>query len=546
MASAMNIMTKSSYKTISEGEMKGWMKEELLHLLPAGFFDDPVSAIKKMEGAVLRESRLRWAAIFCLPNQQRIFLKRDRTKGWFESLKYLILPSKARKEWFIAHQLQKRNLAIPRPLGWMEKVHRRTVQESYYLSEAIGSGVSFIEDCSKSGDPFLVGELANAVKKIHKAGLFHGDLHAGNFLWDGKSFFLVDLHSAKITSGLSLSQKLWNLAHLFHSLRSEWGEKEHSKFIEVYVEGESFDSRKKERILQKVHSWMDRLQKKQWRSRTKRCLKESSEFSVQKGRGVFCYRRRDFPLEVLRKKIEEHLRLVEEKPSDLVKCSPDITVSILLNGGRRLCVKQYRPRKYWRSFKEHFRRSKGFKAWVGGNGLSVRGISSLKPLGLVERRNWSGLSESSFLREVSDRDQELDRYILANLGDFKERRSFIKAFAKWLSHYHQLNLYHQDMKTCNMVISKVGEAWNFHLLDLEDVRLDEKVGEKEVFRSLLQLNTSTPKMVTTTDRLRFFVAYLRLNPIVRDPKSFLRRLINESKRRELVYVSPAGVVMEKL
>jgi hypothetical protein len=135
---------------------------------------------------------------------------------------------------------------------------------------------------------------------------------------------------------------------------------------------------------------------------------------------------------------------------------------------------------------------------------------------------------------------------LKNLGDFKERRSFIEAFAKWLFKYHQLNLYHRDMKTCNIMISKAGEGWNFHLLDLEDVRLDERVGEKQVFKSFLQLNTSTPKMVTTTDRFRFLKAYLRLNPVVKDRKSFLKHLIHESKRRGLVYVAPWGVVTEKL
>jgi hypothetical protein len=97
-----------------------------------------------------------------------------------------------------------------------------------------------------------------------------------------------------------------------------------------------------------------------------------------------------------------------------------------------------------------------------------------------------------------------------------------------------------------MMISKAGEAWDFHLLDLEDIRLDGKVSEKELFKNFLQLNTSTPKTVTTTDRFRFLGAYLRLNPIVKHRKSFLRRLIDESKRRELVYVSPEGVVMEKL
>ena len=89
MALAMNIMGKSSYKKISEGEIKGWLKEEIFDLLPRRFFQDPISKILEMDGKVLKESRLRWAAIFTLPNQQRIFFKRDRTKGWIECLKYV-------------------------------------------------------------------------------------------------------------------------------------------------------------------------------------------------------------------------------------------------------------------------------------------------------------------------------------------------------------------------------------------------------------------------------------------------------------------------
>jgi tRNA A-37 threonylcarbamoyl transferase component Bud32 len=536
----------SLYKKVSTGEIKGWVEEEILQLMPSHFFEDPVCVIQELNGKVIKESRLRWATIFCLPNQQRVFLKRDKTKGWFESVKYLVLPSKARKEWFIADQLRNRKLNIPRPLGWMERLHRGFVKESYYLSEAIGSGVSLIEETKKLGDRFPLLELAKTVKRMHHEGLIHSDLHAGNFLWNGETLFLTDLHSAKITKSPTLRQRLWNLSLLLHSLRSILVDADQLKFVRAYFEGEPLFLKKEETFLQKIRVWMDRLQKKQWRSRTKRCLKESSEFSVQKERGVSYYHRRDFPLEILKKRIEEHLRLVEEKPSDLVKCSPEITVSILKNGEKKLSIKQYRPLNFWDRFREHFRYSKGMKAWIAGNGLSVRGIPSLKPLGLVEKRNWSGLNESSCLMEVSDPGQELDRYILKNLGDFKERRSFIKAFARWLSQYHQLNLYHQDMKTCNMIISRTGGAWNFLLLDLEDARLDEKVEEKQLFRSFLQLNTSTPKMVTTTDRFRFFREYLRLNPVVKDRKSFLRRLIHESKRRELVYVAPWGVVTERL
>ncbi len=536
----------SSYQKVSTGEIKGWVDEKILQLLPPHFFEDPIRVIQELNGNVIKESSLRWAAIFCLPNQQRIFFKRDRTKGWFESLKYLMLPSKARKEWFIAHQLQSQNLTIPKPFGWMEKVHRGIVQESYYLSEAIGSGVSLIEEDAKLRNSLSLVALANTVKRIHKAGLLHKDLHAGNFLWDGETLFLTDLHSAKIVKTLSLSHRIWNLSLLFHSLRSFWTEEEQSKFIDVYFEEEPSHLQKKERILQEVHAWMDRLQKRQWRSRTKRCLKESSEFSVHREGGICYHHRRDYPLEGIRKRVEEHRRMVIEKPSGLVKSSTEVTISILDNGKGKVSVKNHRPCAFWDSFREHFRRSRGMRAWIGGNGLKVRGVPSLRPLALMENRDWSGLRESSFLMEVSEAYQELDRYILQTLGDFKEKRRFIKAFSIWLSQYHKKNLYHRDMKACNILVSKARDTWGFYLLDLEDVRLDKKVSGRKLFKTFLQLNTSTPKMVTTTDRLRFFGEYLRLNPIVKNRKDFLRRLIDESKRRELVYVSPEGVVMEKL
>jgi hypothetical protein len=183
---------------------------------------------------------------------------------------------------------------------------------------------------------------------------------------------------------------------------------------------------------------------------------------------------------------------------------------------------------------------------VAGNGLITRGIPSLKPMALTEKRNWLGLRESFFLIEASETDLELDRYVLKGFEDFREKKLFIKAFAQWLSHFHKMGLYHKDMKTCNILVSKSGKNWNFRLLDLEDVLLDEKVDEMRLFRNFLQLNTSTPKIITKAGRFRFFKDYVSLNPIVKNQKDFIRRLIEESRRRGLVYVSSQGVVIEKL
>ena len=534
------------FKRFSKGNVQGWMREEILNLLPPSFFEDPVSFIRQTKGEVIKESKLRFAAIFSLPNGRKIYFKRDITNGWREALKYLLLPSKGRKEWFVAFQLQKRNLGIPHPFGWMEKVRRGFVKESYYLSEAIGSGVSLIEDAAVLRESLWMDELAKTVRKIHNAGLFHKDLHAGNFLWNGQSLFLTDLHRAKIVRSLSLNQQLWNLSQLFHSLRPIWEEGDHLRFIETYLEENPFYLQKKGELTQKVHSLMDRLQKRQWRSRTKRCLRESTEFSILKDRGIHYYYRRDFPLDRLGKVIEEHLRIARERPSALVKQSPEVLISILNDGRNRICVKQFRYPHFLNSFKEHFRRSKGLKAWVAGNGLIMRGIPALKPMALMESRNWLGLRESFFLIEAPETDQELDRYILKGFEDFKEKRLFIKTFAQWLTHFHKMGLYHRDMKTCNILVSKSGESCNFHLLDLEDLLLDERVDEMRLFRNFLQLNTSTPKIITKADRFRFFKEYLSLNPIIKNQKGFLRRLIEESRRRGLVYVSSHGVVIEKL
>src|SRR4030043_1550120 len=288
-------------KRVLKGETKGWVRGEILDHLPPTFFEDPVSSILTMGGEIIKESTWRRAALLWLPNGRRVFLKRDKTKGWMEGLKYLFSPSKGQKEFLIASQLEKWSLNIPNPLGWMERVRKGLVRESYYLSEAIGTGVSFIEEVAKLKEPHSIIELAKTVKKFQDSGLFHQDLHGGNFLWKGDSLFLTDLHRAKIIKSLSLSQRLWNLSHLFHSLRSMWGEEEQLQSLRQYFEGRFDDSQRRQILRQQIYPVMDRLQKRQWRSRTKRCLKESTEFTVRMEKGIRYFHRRDFPLDRLKR-----------------------------------------------------------------------------------------------------------------------------------------------------------------------------------------------------------------------------------------------------
>jgi len=533
-------------KRVSKGDIKGWIREEILDHLPPTFFDNPVSSIGEMGGKVIKESKWRWAAIFSLLNGRRVFFKRDGAKGWTKSLKYLFSPTKGQKEFFIASQLESKDVNLPKPLGWMKRVRRGLVRESYFLSGAIGAGVSFIEEIEKSKESPSIIELARTVKKFQDAGLFHQDLHAGNFLWDGTSLFLTDLHHAKMVKLLSLNRRLWNLAHLFHSLRSMWGQGEQLQFLDQYFSEISNESRKREILFQRIYPLMDRLQKRQWRSRTKRCLKESTEFTIQQEKGIRTFRRRDFPVDRLERAMEEHRSLIREKPSCLIKHSPEVIVSILNDEGERICLKQFCYPHVWGRVKENFRRSKGLKSWVAANGMRIRGIPTLKPLALVEKKSWLGLEKSTLFMEALTNDLEMDRYVLKGFSDLNKKRLFIKTFAHWLGGLHRMLLYHKDMKTCNILVSEKGETWDFHLLDFEDIRINEKLNQKKLFRNFLQLNTSTPKVMTKANRFRFLKEYLLLNPVIKDRKGFIRKLMGESRRRGLVYVSPDGVITETM
>jgi tRNA A-37 threonylcarbamoyl transferase component Bud32 len=534
-----------SGRGISRDDMNGWMEEGLVPLLPSSFFADPVAWAKDSGAVAVKDSRLRWAGILNLEGGKRVFLKRDLTKDWAESLKLLLLPSKARREWFIASQARRRNVNVPVPLGWMERKNRGFVTESYYLSQAIVPGVPLIDHPEVLGEEEVFERLVKTVRRIHDSGILHLDFHAGNFLWDGEAFILIDLHRARILSHLSPDQRLRTLSELFHSMRGSWGEVEHLRFLEKYFEGDPGDGERKREHLEKVHIRMDRLRKRQWASRTKRCLKESTEFSIARRKGQRCRHRRDFPLPSVEEAIERHCRILRENSRELVKNSPEVSVSIFEHREERISVKQFRYLHLTDRLRGRFRKSKALKAWVAGNGLRARGVPSLRPLALVEKGNWSGLKETFFLMEASKKGLEMDRYVLRGFRDIVGKRDFIRTFARWLSAFHGMDLYHKDMKTCNILVEDRDGTWRFLLLDLEDVSLRTRVDEGKIFRSFLQLNTSIPGTVTKRDRMFFFKEYLRHNPIIRDQRTFLRRLFDKSRQRGIVYVSPEGVVEEK-
>jgi len=549
---------------VSAKGYRGLLREDLRDMVTDDFLENIEAAALRKGGLTIKDSLVRWAAVFPGPDGQAFFIKKFKVRDWKERLKYLIFPSRAMREWDVSRALRTKGVEIPTPVGVMERRRWGFMEESLYISGAIEDAqplMDFFRERFGEGDAKekerIIRLLGDTVRRIHDRGFFHGDLHAGNFLI-GKSgeggLYLIDLHSARMRKTLSQRQRLWNIAQLFYSLDGLLDGGDKAIFLEAYG-GREMAPRILKSLLVRVERLADRIRKRHHRSRAKRCLRKSTVFTTHRRNGYRLYRRRDVSGEVLMEIIGTHRELVKGFPSCLLKNSPKTVVSMVTTAGGsgpRTCVKEYRSATAWGRVKDCFRYSKGKISWVAANELFRQGISDLKPLAYVEKTRFGLLTESFFLMESPADYLEMDRYLIKSFGDGAlgnvdlKRRSFIRQFAHRIGRLHRSLIFHGDLKTCNILARERGEGWDFSFIDLDAVRLGMEINARRALKNLVQINCSVPGFLGYADRIRFLKWYLEVHPIPMRTRDLINTILHESRKRGVVYVSPEGDVVEEV
>jgi tRNA A-37 threonylcarbamoyl transferase component Bud32 len=552
-------LSVQGYKGLVREDLKGIFTDELLK--------DIEAVVWRAGGRIIKDSRVRWAAFFPAPGDKAFFIKKFKIKNWKERLKYLLLPSRAMKEWDVSLALRQRGIEIPNPVGVMEKTRWGFLEECLYISEAMEDTQPLIDFfVERYGERLLkvngekrnlITTLGRTLRRLHDGGIFQTDMHAGNFLIDkrgGGALHLIDLHRARIRKSLSHRQRLWNIAQLFYSLNSVLDQGDKGIFLEAYGERVgSFSSL--QTLLMRIEGVVDDIRKRHQKSRAKRCLGESTLFTSHRWKAYRLYRSRDVIKETLLEIIDAHRETVKTHPSRLLKNSPKTIVSVVdipNESGLRACVKHYRYPTAWGQIKDCFRYSKGKISWVASNELLRRGISHLKPLAYIEKRRFGLLRESFFITESSPDYLEMDRYLIKSFGNGKSRasvtkkRAFIQEFAQCIGRLHRSEIFHSDLKTCNILTRERSGYWDFSFIDLDAVRLGTKVDSRRALKNLVQINCSIPGFLGYGDRVRFLKWYLRTYPIPLQKRDLINTILEESEKRGVVYVSPEGDVIEEV
>ena len=284
-------------------------------------------------------------------------------------------------------------------------------------------------------------------------------------------------------------------------------------------------------------------------------MKESSNFSRKKLNGMKMFFRRGYDTNSFPELIGKHHNALANNDEGVIlkRDSKTALTRFLFKNGeiRSVVVKQYKTTCGLCLIKNIFRNSAGRKSWIAGNGLSVYGFNSARPLALIEKKVLGIVTDSYLIMEDASHSLEMDRYILKNFhnqslpGASKKKKTFVNAFAKTIAKMHNRNVFHSDLKTCNiMVKEKDGKSFDFIFLDFDKVAFNEEISIRKRIKNLIQINLSTPGCITIADRFRFLREYLEQCNMADEKKAILREIINISKTEKKLYVSFKGDVTE--
>jgi tRNA A-37 threonylcarbamoyl transferase component Bud32 len=217
-----------------------------------------------------------------------------------------------------------------------------------------------------------------------------------------------------------------------------------------------------------------RYQHRHYRSRSKRCCKNSTQFEKIKNRHLKGYKRRGFDWGA------PELHQAEEKGESL-------------KGDHVFCYREVCLKKHRRRF---FHQNRSLTSWKMSRALEVRGISVPRSLGYFEIKG-----QSYFLAEMLSDRLHLNAYLSA-LTDERAKRQALNKLALWLRKFHDTDVWQRDFKSSNILCRNS----DYFMVDLDGVRI-RRLSEYHKIINLAQLNASISNAISIKDRLRFYYYY---------------------------------------
>jgi hypothetical protein len=210
------------------------------------------------------------------------------------------------------------------------------------------------------------------------------------------------------------------------------------------------------------------------------------------------------------------------------------------NGAQRaFYIKRYFSPRLSYTLKDIFRHSKAMKAWKAAQMLSRDGFHTAPALAAGERRKFGILTDAFLITDevcassVAEVAGQLS--LDPSPETMRRKRELIRSFGAEVGRMHALRILHGDLVPGNILVDASFEPAKFVFLDNDRTRkLLANLPLKLVERNLVQVGRFRLPGISSTDRLRFFKAYIGQNPRFKGKeKQLLARVIGKTRRRVL-------------
>ncbi|MCX8043947.1 MAG: lipopolysaccharide kinase InaA family protein [Desulfobacterota bacterium] len=504
--------------------------------------DGPVEQFRrgKTDNAVsvVRDNFIRTSVLLSTGRSDcpEVFVKRYKRGGIRDAVKYLLLPSKAAREWRMLCAGEQRGIPSPRPLAYAERRVFGILRDSFLVAQSVAPAAPLHEyllhyQPTRFERRRLAASLGRLVATLHRERLYYRDLHAGNILVRtagpaAGALLCVDLHRALFLPLLPHWMAVADLAQLCSSVSAS--QRERLLFLQTYCAVRFGSTAMWTEFSRCIVHRQQALERRRIRSRSKRCMKNSTVFEKRCGLFESYFGRRDFGYAAACCMIREHWR---EEARVVKQASKSRLTLHEVSGGDPVCVKGYRSAGLQYGLKQLVCPTRARKSWRAAHGLLVRGFDTPQPLALVEKRIGPYVRETYFITRWISAAQELNEYVLAEgFGDHKA--AFIASLATTIRRLHEQGIYHADLKSNNILVVPDREhGWRFYFVDLDRVSFDRRLSFRKRARTLAQINASVAASITVRDRLQFFRIYAKETALWPQRKKYYRRILAITRRK---------------
>lgn len=412
---------------------------------------------------VVKDSRRRQVYYLRTPGGG-YFLKRSVLVRAKDRLRHFLLPSRRWAEWRNLHRLRQAQIPAATPVA-RGRSKNSSFPAFFILTEEV-KGCHVALDSLENAQ-----RLGQYAALLHRRRIYHADLNRKNFLSGPTGeFYLLDAQEVYFLPWMPRRLRIYNLGRIICNLCSLDNPQ---PWVMPFLEAYNLSFSRIVAVAKAIQAAKGQRDRR-WRSRTKRCCKDSTEFEVIKSSQLRGFKRRDFNWGI------REIQQAEEKGKPL-------------KGDHVLCYQGICIKRHSREF---LHRNRCLTGWKMSRALEIRGISVPRALGYFEIGG-----RRYFLAELLDDGLPLNDY-LAAIADNRVKRHALKRLALWLRTFHDRNVWQRDFKSPNIICRDS----DYFMVDLDGVEI-RRLSEHEKTYNLAQLNASVGKAISIKDRLCFYHYY---------------------------------------